>query len=54
MINIYCDKCRNIKDSQLNIRSEGKAIIIECLTCGAMQKIQEPSYKTENPKGESK
>ncbi len=40
MINLFCDKCVNVPDAQLNLRTEDNSIIIECLVCGAMKRFK--------------
>lgn len=43
MINVFCDKCKYIPNSQIQIRTEGerKSIVIECLTCGDMKRLKD-------------
>ena len=41
MINVFCSKCKNIKDSQLKCKIENGTVIIECLECGDMKRFKE-------------
>ncbi len=45
MINVFCDKCKDISDSQLQMRGEGNTIVIECLTCGDMKRFTDSREK---------
>lgn len=41
MINIYCDKCISIRGAQLNLRNEGKVIIVTCSICKDTKVLQD-------------
>lgn len=40
MINLFCDDCKDIQSSQLQLRTEGESITIECLNCGTMRRLK--------------
>lgn len=42
MINLFCDKCKDKKDSMIQLRTEQASIVLECLTCGDMKRFSNP------------
>jgi len=45
MIIVHCDRCINIQNARMNIRTERETFIIECLECGDMKRFVNKEIK---------